>query len=412
MAVTAYKFPSAFGHINSGWTDDANVYAEDASYAYTLGGPTTGIEDYYGFGFTTGDVPAGSTIDGIEVVVRFRSGSGIEHSMAVQMVKNGAKDGDLSAAQNVAGDTYEVKTYGGATDKWGTTWVATDIVDSDFGAWFDCNIVSGSGNARIDYVKIRVYYTEAPSEVSHTSTCTIGVSPVSPVTFSLTAAFLATIGLTPSCRTFLDHGTTPSGAPVEDSGWEVFTPNEDLTPAEWTDFLGSGPATYSELCDDSTGTGASCSSSGVASKFGFSAPTAASSVTYSSISVRALCGQALTGENDYGRIDISVYAGGDLVGYGSVIPAALSGGDPANATTEILALTGLDISWADMASLQISITSADTVFGTIFYVCELDAVGLWGVTPTGIEGQSIPSYDDRSTTINSKDDRTISITSK
>jgi hypothetical protein len=63
-------------------------------------------------------------------------------------------------------DNDEYDSYGGPTDLWGTTWSVADINSADFGLDI---FVNSSGlvttEARIDYVRITIYYSTSSSEI-------------------------------------------------------------------------------------------------------------------------------------------------------------------------------------------------------------------------------------------------------
>jgi hypothetical protein len=58
------------------------------------------------------------------------------------------------------GGSYAYKTWGGASELWGTTWTDSDINDSGFGAGVSAQ-PTGAGNywPFIDTVRITVYYS-------------------------------------------------------------------------------------------------------------------------------------------------------------------------------------------------------------------------------------------------------------
>jgi hypothetical protein len=289
-------------------------------------------------------------------------------------------------------------------------------------------------------VKVRIYYHEGLIE--HTSTCSIGVvqTPfvfsltqnftaaigilVRPMTFALTAIFTAVVGLLASCRTWIDYGLTSSGAPVENSGWEVFTPNEDLTPLEWTAYgedwltggthytcIDSDPATtvYDDVGPVYSPFIWSDQATGIQDKFGFSEPTAPTGAIYTSLTIRIVAGQGvITPPNIYGTIKFTAYAGGNTLGTATIYPLSGALGPGLWAAS----LPVLSVSKTDIATLQLLVEPYETIPGNEMYIYALDILGFWEVAPTGIEGNAIHSADDRSTTISSIDDRSISINSK
>lgn len=110
-----------------------------------------------GFGFS---IPAGATIDGIEIEVEAKSGaSGSGLNFTTWAIKSGSLFGGTIVRTATASDAYY--TFGGPTEKFGTTWTVADINDAAFG----CSVrfyEIATGTHSVDHVRITVYYTEAP----------------------------------------------------------------------------------------------------------------------------------------------------------------------------------------------------------------------------------------------------------
>jgi large repetitive protein len=171
MAVTDYKFAgtAADGGGDHPWADSVdNAKADDTSYASFMEKSTTSnLMILSNYGFSSSDVPSGSTIDGIEVVIaRFQAGTHAGTVDATLYLRNssGRTGNNLASASTwpLSGDTPSTATYGGSTNKWGTSLSQSDIVATSFGIELaitqdgDDNL----GRAYVDYIKIRVYYTE------------------------------------------------------------------------------------------------------------------------------------------------------------------------------------------------------------------------------------------------------------
>lgn len=181
MAVTAYKFPgTVVNDTSSGsgdaWTNPGNVSADDTSEAvWSVPTSHTNPSQYLkctNFGFTASDIPSGSTIDGIEVEYRRREVSVSDDisTSHLRAVKGGSINGTNVSTMNTAEwikDTSEAGSEniveGGSSNLWNDTWTQADIVASDFGVAL---AVTGTGftpEGRIDYIKVRVYYSAAAS---------------------------------------------------------------------------------------------------------------------------------------------------------------------------------------------------------------------------------------------------------
>ncbi|WP_293890079.1 PKD-like domain-containing protein [Flavobacterium sp.] len=164
-----------------GWTNSGNITAADgvnATVAVTSGAFTNYIHgSNYGF-----SIPAGVVINGIEVIINRRTsannGGRVTSDSVVKLVKNGSVLGNNNAAIGVGYPTaLTTATYGSPTDKWGLTWLASDINASNFGAVLSVT-ANNSLTASVDYIQIKVYYTPAPTISSFTATnACIGSTP-------------------------------------------------------------------------------------------------------------------------------------------------------------------------------------------------------------------------------------------
>jgi len=173
MAVTAYKSSGTQANVDrdaeAAWANPTNAATSDDTRAIVNVAKTT-YSDWLrltNFGFTSGDVPSGATIDGIEVSVERQSADVLDVTDSAIYLRDSAasQQGDNKASGtgwSSGGD--EIVVYGGAADTWNALLDQADIVSSNFGIDISAGN-SGSTNreARIDHVKIRVYYTEAAS---------------------------------------------------------------------------------------------------------------------------------------------------------------------------------------------------------------------------------------------------------
>jgi hypothetical protein len=120
------------------------------------------------FGFTSSDIPAGATIDGIEVEIRKgrATGSPAVAETNIKFVKGGTISGnDFSTATDWTAGSESVDTFGSSTELGGLSWSQSDIVASNFGIalWYVCNSGRFSRPAGswsfVDQVRMRVHYT-------------------------------------------------------------------------------------------------------------------------------------------------------------------------------------------------------------------------------------------------------------
>ncbi|MBM3473269.1 MAG: hypothetical protein FJX75_08390 [Armatimonadetes bacterium] len=176
MAVTAYKTPGALASVSRGvanetpWSDPSNAAASDNAYATA----STSDKDLYthwlrctSFGFTASDIPSGSTIDGIEVVIERKASHTtpkFARDDALYLRKTSGQVGDNKASVSSWPTSDAEATYGGASDTWSAGLGQTDIVSADFGvdlsAYLDWDMSTPDTlTASVDCVKVRVYYT-------------------------------------------------------------------------------------------------------------------------------------------------------------------------------------------------------------------------------------------------------------
>ena len=175
MAVTDYKFAGTAAIVDRdskpGWDNPDYAKAADASYAVSK----TSIKNTYSdwllltnFGFTSSDIPSGSTIDGIEFAINRRCDTpNIIKDSGLYLYDAVAVGNNLASATKWPTDAGGIEaTYGGSTNMCGTSLTQADIVASTFGVMLSvaCG-ASEVASGYVDYIKIRVYYTEGGASV-------------------------------------------------------------------------------------------------------------------------------------------------------------------------------------------------------------------------------------------------------
>lgn len=157
--------------IGSGvWAFPSNSLSSNDSHAEIFGSiPQSNYLKVTGFGFS---IPSGATIDGIVVgIERKRSGYCSANDNTVKIVKGGTIDGTnkATATAYTTTDTYE--DHGSSSDLWGLTWTDSDINSSTFGVAISCTLspFKSGQYARIDHVRITVYYTSGGGGPTSTS---------------------------------------------------------------------------------------------------------------------------------------------------------------------------------------------------------------------------------------------------
>lgn len=155
------------------WSTPGNVFASDNAYAAASTTSTDQVRTYNikatGFGFT---IPSDATIEGIVVEIeRKASGSstGTVRDASVRLYKAGVLTGADRAATATAWPTADAyKSYGGATDLWGTTWTPADINAAGFGVGLAATLLANGPltvTAYVDHIRVTVYYSAGGSTI-------------------------------------------------------------------------------------------------------------------------------------------------------------------------------------------------------------------------------------------------------
>ena len=152
------------------WTNPSNVQSADGSYTTCLitgsNKPTYNL-DAKNWGFVTGaganQIPAGATINGIEVEVKMRKTNvGSIRDLTIQMLKAGIATGSNKArGATLWPTTAAYVKFGSSVDLWGATWVGTDLINAGFGVRVTAkNRGNKDAQAEIDHIKITIYFNQ------------------------------------------------------------------------------------------------------------------------------------------------------------------------------------------------------------------------------------------------------------
>ncbi len=124
------------------------------------------------FGF---EIPAGATIDGIEMQFYRGDPDGSSYDNVIQLIIGGSQTGNN---KKVAGEWPASPgwsgSYGSSSDKWGTTPTAAQVNGSDFGVAIKANI-EWYAKARIYAVKLTITYTEQVGGNTYDEAITLAV---------------------------------------------------------------------------------------------------------------------------------------------------------------------------------------------------------------------------------------------
>jgi len=155
------------GNLNANWIDVIN--AKDSDQVYTsIASGVYGLTSYYlkvtGFAFS---IPVGATILGILVEVERYEGDTDVCDYSLKIVKGGSIGGTEKASVSIWPIAEAYASYGGSSDLWGLSWTPADINDPTFGMVISA-IITGSGVAYIDHIRISVYYRIAGQVIINT----------------------------------------------------------------------------------------------------------------------------------------------------------------------------------------------------------------------------------------------------
>jgi len=186
---TGWKFPgTAVGNraISGGvaWATPDNIKADDSSRADFVSGESPPDYDSLGLAATNFDfssIPAGATIDGVEVRCEGYSGTtGLFTWTTLRLVLADDSDGSENKFADLAAPNgLQTDEAGGYNDLWSEgTITRADVQDSDFGFFVGLNDAMGDRTFGIDSMQMRVFYTEGEAGEEAALTTVLGTSAV------------------------------------------------------------------------------------------------------------------------------------------------------------------------------------------------------------------------------------------
>lgn len=160
------------------WSNPGRITADDASNATIL--LDDGDISHYLKGTTAGNlfsIPAGATIDGVEVTIERASGFGSTIlDTTVKLVVGGVVSGDNKVEFASWPATMTAQVYGGPADLWGLSLTPADVNASNFGAVLTAEGATALDTGSVDYMSVTIYYT-APTGASSATTMLMGSNP-------------------------------------------------------------------------------------------------------------------------------------------------------------------------------------------------------------------------------------------
>lgn len=169
MAVTGWKFPGTCASVDrdgeSEWlnVDRVKISNNSRASSYIVKGAYCDWLRCTNFGFGLGDIPAGATIDGIEVKIEHMADEADEINDSAIYLRNGVgQTGDNKASAAYWPIIDEEIIYGGAADDWNAGLDDAEVRAATFGV--DLSAYNDGGNndyAYVDAISIRITYTPA-----------------------------------------------------------------------------------------------------------------------------------------------------------------------------------------------------------------------------------------------------------
>ncbi len=170
IVTTAWKYPGTVVNGVSGetgtndWASPANITADDGSEASSaFAGTRSRTLRASNFGFTTADIPAAATINGIEVRIERRESDAnriSDVSLYIVPDKSGGnvadRVGDNKADTVTKWPTsVAVANYGSSSDKWSSGLTPAQAVSSSFAIDFEAQSSLG-GIGYVDFLQVRI----------------------------------------------------------------------------------------------------------------------------------------------------------------------------------------------------------------------------------------------------------------
>jgi hypothetical protein len=199
--------------------DDTLSAVDNNSGSGTSTSCTSTAKDKHRF-FNYGiSVPAGSTVNGIEVRLDARADSTVSApKMCVQLSWDGGTTWTAAKATGTLGTSMNTFTLGSATDTWGRTWSPTNFADANFRVRVINVASSTSRDFFLDWVAVRVTYNEGSLPSPSPTPTSVPPSPTpgspTPTLVSPSATPTATLTSIPSSAT---PTRTPTQAPASDT---------------------------------------------------------------------------------------------------------------------------------------------------------------------------------------------------
>ena len=230
---TGAKYPTTSASVSeppwsdNNWSTITNIYADDGANAYIDAttydsGDQSRVLKANGFNFSS--IPDGATIDGVIVRINTSYWNGTVSIDLAQLLDTTAVrvgTNKYATPEALSDNPDDIKTAGGATDKWGNALTPAWVKNANFGVGIGMLSTGTDSDVFVDYVTIQIYYT-AGGVVAPTVT-SVSSSSVEETTATATGNVTATGGENVTSR-LIQYGTASLTytANVSESGsWDV-----------------------------------------------------------------------------------------------------------------------------------------------------------------------------------------------
>lgn len=145
------------------WSDPVNIEATGTPFT-TLFITNTNTNTNYltGTNYNFNTIPNNATIIGITASIRRRADGDNIRDNSIRLIKSGVIVGDdkSAGAQWSTNNSFNIVSFGGSSDLWGTTWTVAQVKDAGFGFAVSArSTTNGDRNLGVDYIQISVTYT-------------------------------------------------------------------------------------------------------------------------------------------------------------------------------------------------------------------------------------------------------------
>lgn len=154
---TGWHIPTKL--ISNAWISNSIGALQVSDNGYALAGSTT-VKTFEtgGYNFM---IPNGATIDGIEVQAECSISAPLLSYSLLYSLSWDSSTYTATQTNSITGTTDSTRTYGGAADTWGHSWVWSELADGIFRIKAEGRD-SGPAGAflRVDYMAVKIYYTK------------------------------------------------------------------------------------------------------------------------------------------------------------------------------------------------------------------------------------------------------------